>query len=440
MLDGWFVLPPKPIGDGPDYEAIGFGMTKGYGWSTSFSDPEWRSVYVDAESETSGLDYAVQLARSGPVVADTNRPPLLPLCIALVYQIVPRGPIAFGVIRVALACCLSLGCAVAVIWAVSIAKSMNKVVGSLLPNCVGLSLIGIVYSERNFRNYATDFSTEPLAFLLTQVFLVVVWYGSQNGRWRWAAFGGALFATMVFCRGVFILWIPFAMIWLRYAYGVSKPKEVANRLEPRRLVLVFMLAFGLLSSLWWVRNCFVLGEFHPLGTKGVVTLMGGYCDESFQSGGEWQFAPERELRRELESQIDLEKATPSDFRNMELEINKRAGLQVTQWVVENIRLLPALFGKRIVTEWNPYLGKALLLKLLALLGTVWLFRHNRVVLIWIAGPLLINTIVVALTYSVGGRFLVPTYGQFYILAAFGIGGILNTLISKKPFPGDESPA
>ena len=427
VLDEWFTRPPKPIGDGPDYEAIGFGISKGYGWSTSFSDPEWRKIYSDAQDSTSGLDYTVQLARRGPVVADTNRPPLLPFCIAVVYQIVPRGPIAFGVIRIALACCLSIGCAIAVGWAVAIASRMNKEAGPMLPVSVGLSLIAIVYSERNFRNYTTDFSTEPLAFLLTQVFLVVAWYGSQKGCWRWAAFAGALFAAMVFCRGVFVLWIPLAAVWLWYAYGVSKPISVVNRLEPRRWVFVFLLVFGLLSSIGWVRNCCVLGSFYPLGTKGVATLMGGYCDESFQTGGEWQFAPEREMRRELESKIDLETATPLDFQNMELEINKQARLRIQQWVAQNIQRLPELLFKRVVTEWNPYTGKALLLKILALVGVFWLFRYNRVALAWFAGPLLINTIMVSMTYSVGGRFLVPTYGSIYLLAAFGLGGILNAL-------------
>jgi hypothetical protein len=424
VLDEWFVLPPKPIGDGPDYEAIGFGISKGYGWSTSYSDPEWRSVYIDTQNAKSGLDYSDQLARRGPVVADTNRPPLLPFCIAVVYQISPRGPIAFGMIRVALAFCLSIGCAIAVAWAVAIARGMDNEAGPQLPPVsVGLSLIAIVYSERNFRNYTTDFSTEPLAFLLTQVFLLIVWYGSQKGCWRWAAFGGALFAFMVLCRGVFVLWVPLATLWLWHAYRVSKPNEVVNRLEPRRWVCVFLIVFGLLSSIGWVRNCCVLGSFHPLGTKGVATLMGGYCDESFQSGGEWQFAPEREMRRGLESKIDIETATPLDFQNIELEINKQARLQI-----KKIQLLPELMFKRVATEWNPYSGKALLLKLLALAGVVWLFCNNRVALIWLAGPLLINTIVVALTYSVGGRFLVPTYGLIYILAAFGIGGILNALV------------
>ena len=432
VLDQWFALPPKPVGDGPDYEAIGYGLSKGYGWSTFFSNDEWRSVYVNAEDPNAGLDYSVQLDRRGPIVPDTNRPPLLPLCIATVYKIVPRGPIAFGIIRLALACCLSIGCAIAFAWGVSLAKAMRKEHGSRLATYVGLTLIAIVYSERNFRNYATDFLTEPLAFLLTQAFLLVAWHGSRKGNWQWAALAGVLFAGMTFCRGVFLLWVPLATIWLWYAYRGTFPKDRLHPLAPSRWVGVCMLVFGLASSIWWVRNCYVLDSFHPLGTKGSITLMGGYCDESFQSGGEWQFAPEKKLRREMESGIDLNAATPSDLRDLELEMAEQAGAEVQQWVFGNIRLLPQLLVKRVVTEWNPYWGKALLLKLLAVVGAIWLVRYNRNALIWLAGPLAINTILVAATYSVGGRFLVPTYGPLYILAAFGFSGILDALVAGKP--------
>ena len=431
VLDRWFVLPPKPIGDGPDYEAIGYGLSKGNGWSTSFSSAEWRSVYENAEDSDAGLDYSVQLDRRGPIVADTNRPPLLPLCIATLYQIVPRGPIAFGIIRVALACCLSIGCAIAVAWGVSLAKAMCQEHGSRLATYVGLTLIAIVYSERNFRNYTTDFLTEPLAFLLTQAFLLAAWHGSRKGNWQWAALAGFLFAGMTFCRGVFLLWVPLATIWLWYAYRCTFAKDRLPRLSPSRWVAVCMLVFGLVSSIWWVRNCYVLDSFRPLGTKGSITLMGGYCDESFQSGGEWQFAPERKMRREMESKIDLDAATPADLRDLELEMGKQAGAEVQRWVVGNIRLLPQLLVMRVVTEWNPYRGKALLLKLFAVIGAFWLIRYNRSALIWLAGPLVINTLLVALTYSVGGRFLVPTYGPLFILAAFGFSGILFQLV--QPF-------
>ena len=106
-------------------------------------------------------------------------------------------------------------------------------------------------------------------------------------------------------------------------------------------------------------------------------------------------------------------------------------MQVKQWVRENLNLLPSLFVKRAVTEWNPYWGKALLLKLFALVGVIWLVCNNRVALVWLTGPLVINTIVVVLTYSVGGRFLVPTYGLLYILAAFGFSGLLTMLFSWR---------
>ncbi len=436
VLDEWFILPPKPIGDGPDYEAIGYGLSQGHGWSTLLSDADWRSVYEDANEPKAGLDYSAQLARRGPIIPDTNRPPLWPLCIATVYKIVPRGPIAFGIIRIILACCLSLGCAISVAWGVSLAKQLNRVNGSVLTTSMGVSLIVIVLSERNLRNYSTDFLTEPFALVLTQAFVVVAWYGVQKGSWQWAALTGAMFAGMYFCRGVFVLWVPLVILWLWYAYRITLPQAETCRLVSGRWVFVCMLVFGLISSIWWVRNCYVLGSFHPLGTKGTTTLLGGYCDEAYRSGGEWQIAPEKELRSVLESKLDLNSASVADRTDLELELGRQAAVQVKQWVRENLELIPSLFAKRAVTEWNPYWGKALLLKLFALVGVIWLAYNSRVALVWLTGPLVINTILVVLTYSVGGRFLVPTYGQLYILAAFGFSGLL-AMISEFLFSGDQ---
>lgn len=430
-MDDWFVLPPKPIGDGPDYEAIGYGLSQGHGWSTAFSDPQWREVYERAQASNSGLDYSVQLARRGPVVADTNRPPLFPLMISAVYQIAPRGPVAFGIIRIFLACCLSVGCAIAVAWGVALAKGMNRNGSTMFSTTVGFSLIAIVYSERNLRNYTTDFLTEPLALLLTHAFLLVAWLGVKKGSWRWAAAAGALFACMTFCRGVFVLWLPLLGGWLWYMNTLAIKPANAQRLKSFRWVCVFLLVFVAFCSVWWIRNCYVLGSFHPLGTKGATTLMGGYCDESLQTGGEWQFAPERELRRRLETKIDFDVASAADLSGLELEMGKQASAQTKAWIASNSGQLPQLVLRRVVTEWNPYYGKALILKLMALLGMIWLWRHDRIALAWLCGPLVINTIIVALTYSVGGRFLVPTYGPLYILAAFGGAGVIRLMQSHS---------
>ena len=377
------MLPPKPIGDGPDYEAIGYGLSQGHGWSTSFSDPQWREVYERSQASNHGLDYSVQLARRGPVVADTNRPPFFPLIISAVYQIAPRGPMAFGIIRIFLACCLSIGCAMAVAWGVALAKGMNRDGSTTFSTTVGLSLIAIVYSERNLRNYTTDFLTEPLALLLTHAFLLAAWFGTKKGSWRWAAAVGALFACMTFCRGVFVLWLPLLVAWLWYVNTLVVKPAVAERLTPFRWVCVCLLVSVTVCSVWWIRNCCVLGSFHPLGTKGATTLMGGYCDEAFHNGGEWQFAPERELRSRLEAKIDHDVATEADLRTLELEMSGQASVQTKAWIASNTGLLPQLIVKRVITEWNPYRGKALLLKLFALVGAIWLFRYERSVLIWL---------------------------------------------------------
>jgi len=436
VLDDWFVLPPKPIGDGPDYEAIGYGLSQGYGWATSISSEGWRSVYQNVELPESGLNYSIQLARRGPIVADTNRPPLFPLMIAAVYQIAPRGPIAFGIIRIAMACCLSIGCAIAVAWGVALANGMTSHFGSRLPICVGTVLIAIVFSERNLRNYTTDFLTEPLALLMTQAFLLIAWWGSKKGNRQWAVFAGTTLACMYFCRGVFVLWVPFLPFWLWYVYRVTLPQAEVSRLPPIGWCMAVLVVFGMFGSLWWIRNCYVLGSFQPFGTKGSVTLLGGYCDESFKSGGEWQFAPEKQLRVELEMQMAKDPNSAEDFRDLELELAKQAKAQVKKWVVQNVHLLPQLFANRVITEWNPYRGKALLLKVFAIIGVFWLWRHDRLALIWLAGPLAINTAVVAMTYSVGGRFLVPTYGPFYILAAFGISAtLIYAIAAAKSRPG-----
>lgn len=437
-LDGWFFLPPKPIGDGPDYEAIGYGISQGHGWSTSFSDPKWREAYEQAQASSPGLDYSVQLARRGPVVVDTNRPPLFPLFIGAVYRMAPRGPIAFGIIRIFLACCLSIGCAIAVAWGVALAKGTNRDDSTLFSSTVGLSLIAIVYSERNLRNYTTDFLTEPLALLLTHAFLLVAWLGVKKGSWRWAIAVGAMFASMTFCRGVFVLWLPLLVAWLWYTNRLVSKQADAQRLTPFHWVGVCFLVFAAVCSVWWIRNCYVLGSFHPLGTKGATTLMGGYCDEAYQAAGEWQFAPERELRMRLEAKIDLDAATAADLRELELEMGKQASAHTMAWIASNLAKLPQLFVSRVVTEWNPYRGKALLLKFFACVGAIWLFRNERTIFVWLIGPLAINTLMIAFTYSVGGRFLVPTYGPLYILAAFGVAGMLRGLGSDRRQPASSN--
>jgi hypothetical protein len=225
-----------------------------------------------------------------------------------------------------------------------------------------------------------------------------------------------------------VLWAPLLVFWFWWIWRMTHSESLPMR-EALRWMLSFAIVSGLLCSIWWVRNCIVLGGFSPLGTKGSVTLLGGYCDEAYERGGEWQGGPELRLRMELESERP-KLTTANDALQLELDLAKAASTRVREWTLQHCASMPLLFAKRIITEWNPYHGKALVLKLFALIGAVWLARFHRVGLVWLVGPLAINTLIVMITYSVGGRFLVPTYGTIYILAAFGFAGPLSQILSK----------
>lgn len=461
-FSGWLLRPPKVTGDGPDYEAIGYQLSIGNGWSTHYSDPGWRSVYeqsatqrplstgkdsgdaealqpADATSRTNDPAAKSGINAFGPLAPDTNRPPLFPLAIGFIYQLIPRGPVAFAAVRICNALFLAAACAFTVAWGLKLLqRSKLQAVpnGSLIFAC---SIIGIVYSERNLRNYLTDFLTEPMAACFAMVFIAAAWHAVVSHRQVWIVVSALLFALMYFARSSFFLWLPGISVWLLiccYATGAAvEDSSFKERVEPLRMIAIFLIVFGLTASPWWIRNCSVLHEFSPLGTKGYTSFLGGFCDEAYAASGEWQFAPERALRLEKTADENWGSVSAERVIEVEKEIASESKRRILQWCWENPGRLSQLTFLRVVTEWNPYTGKALILKLLALVGIVWLARNQREILLWVAGPLVVSTVTVALTYSVGGRFLVPTYGCIYILAAFGILAIYQSVISRLMLRG-----
>jgi hypothetical protein len=96
---------------------------------------------------------------------------------------------------------------------------------------------------------------------------------------------------------------------------------------------------------------------------------------------------------------------------------------VRTWAAQHAADLPRLAIIRAVNEWNPYSGRALLWKLMALAGLCWLSAAAPRAAWILGGVLVLNTLCVMLLYSVGGRFMVPLYGVLYTLAGLGITGI-----------------
>ena len=78
----WFFAPPKPVGDGPDYENIAFHLWQGEGFVFDNTDPAWRAVYA-----ARGNDYAAQLEGEPRDLIMTGRPPALPLLLSAYYAL-----------------------------------------------------------------------------------------------------------------------------------------------------------------------------------------------------------------------------------------------------------------------------------------------------------------------------------------------------------------
>ncbi|MFO1064496.1 MAG: hypothetical protein U0892_11590 [Pirellulales bacterium] len=441
--DPWLKLPPKPTGDGPDYENIAFHLWHGKGFSTDWLNDEWREPYAVVERDVSELidpasrpsesqrhAYYVQFSRTDGLAPTTARPPLYPLVIASIYTIVGRSPNGFAAVRIFSAICLALAGAIAAWTTVRTIRSLTS--SNLAIVISGSTAIGLSLLDRTARSYCTDFLTEPLAMLLTQL-LIYLWlsgFRSENessatfdkngSAQRRRTIGiGLIAGALVLTRSITLFWLPGLSLLMWISGDGAVPRRSENdqpNLRTQRFMQLGMMLVSCMLVLgpWWARNCAVLDRLMPLGTQGPITLLGGYCDEATTAGGEWQGEPELRLRAEcrhsfwhrarLERTRSLRKHRRDEF----------IATSVNTWNFP-------LFLMRVVTEWNPYTGKSLIWKILMVIGAVVIItsslerRAGRL----LVGLLLINTLTVMVLYSVGGRFLVPTYGIMYSLAAIG---------------------
>lgn len=473
--DAWFTLPPKPVGDGPDYENIGYQLLQGNGWSFDWTDPGWRAPYLKAEENKSvhplpaligavggsqePASYYIQLSRRAGPTPTTGRPPLLPTLIAGVYCVLERGPVAFAAVRLLLASCLAMGGAIAVAMSARIASALT--VRTWPVSLAAVTTLVLACLDRTLRSYATDFLTEPLALLIVQLWLwcICLLVGAFDQEPTWgtrgasparlralATLSGILLGLLIFARSTIVLWLPavwLLLTWLlclrhRTAEANGGPDDdsradrragtvggVRHALPIASRVLAVCL---IVCTPWWLRNCVVLDAAMPLGTQGPVTLLGGYSDESLARWGEWRSEPEIRLRERLASDLSME--SEAALVRHEVRVAQEASREVRSWIARHVGDLPKLAWMRLVNEWNPYTGRALLWKLAALLGLAFLcLRLPRAAGV-LGGVLLINSLMVMAVYSVGGRFLIPTYGILYSLAGIGVMSVPLTILTR----------
>lgn len=418
---GWLDRPPKPIGDGMCYESIAFSLFSGEGFRENYASESWQSIYGDDATYNEFLTGV-----NGRDLPATGRPPLYPALVAAIYLVFGRTALAFITVRIISALCIAIAGGLAVglcAKVLSFHRFDSKIVvwGS---SCA----LFVAVSQRTLRDYATDFLTEPLALLLTQIMITLIAFelldnpstinddSTENSVerskvWR-SIVAGVVFGLMVLTRSLFIVWLPGLSLLIYISSRATRSARICK-------IALFVLSALLVCLPWWTRNCMVLQQFMPLGTQGPIALAGGYCDEAFEDGGNWSFAPERRIRERLASEKGTDEA---DQLAVELAVVAACKREVAAWIEQHKDSLLNIAFKRAFSHWNPYTGRALLWKIAILSGVLWIVLYGRKLKWWFVGLPIVSTVVTMALYETGGRFLVPLYGLLFTLSGLGLSG------------------
>jgi hypothetical protein len=174
---------------------------------------------------------------------------------------------------------------------------------------------------------------------------------------------------------------------------------------------------------WMVRNCVALRAFMPLGVQGMNELSAGYGDEAFEHQGVWFNTSFSGFFDEVEhagmSSLQLERAQA-----------RYSGGRAFRWIAQNPGKVLLLATMKLYHEFRPRSASEWFVLVFALVGLPFVVRQPGG---WIVPALVVTcAYTVAVTWSVGGRFLVPLLFVFHVLAAVGV---WRTLLGLARFAG-----
>jgi hypothetical protein len=276
-------------------------------------------------------------------------------------------------------------------------------------------LCGVLFAvvEHRARYHAGLVLTESLASLLAIAAAAALAVFSDTGRTRTLVVAGLFTGLAILNRPLVALWLPLVV-------------PLVCWIAPRRRVAsaaTFVAVALAVVAPWAVRNTLLVGRFSPLGTHGQQNLAAAYSDEAVANNGLWYrldatgfFPPE------------IDDTAPGLRR--EVERADRSTKTALDWARSNPAKLPTLAAMRIWQLWKPRMHwDALILGLAAFGLVLWPALGDRRVFV---GVLLANTFAVALTWCVGGRFLVPLLPVLHAAAACGVWSMLLAATDARP--------
>ena len=385
---------PPESGDGHDYDAIAFNVWQGRGFGYLWSDQEWRRPYENIPR------YRLLLTRKGDFYPTTYRPPAMPYLLSAVYAVTDRNFVAWRIVN----CAIMAG-------AVTIAALISAQIAGVP---AAILTVAVALQSRELTRYSAMFMTEPLA---TFMVALVTWTWVKSGRDGWtlrrAIASGAAMGGLLGARTIFILTTPILLLL------PGKDLAFNSKFAWKTKAICLAVAIAVISP-WWIRNMAVTRAFMPLGTQGGINLPMGFGPRALRHQGVWASNP-----GDGWPEID---ALKLDIVTSEVMLAQHRTSLTIRWMLDHPREVLHLMRLHVEQELKP--GRDLLSRWLlpsAAVAALILWRSPAVwVVVLVVGA---NVLSIAMTYSAGGRFMVPVEPLLIALAAAGLTSVCRQALT-----------
>ena len=410
--------PPSATGDEPSYDSLAWQMSLGNGFREDYDNPDFRRPYDQAATQNPELMTLIP-TQAGTI---TYRPPLFPMVIAATNILFGRQLWAIRVCNV-MAMCIT-----------------GALIFHFLKSHAGwtaavLSLLLYFVLDVRVRLYSRAILTEALAVLLTTLMTLLLIRLLSRRTLGDAILAGLVLGLSVLNRTAFLLWLPglaagmLLLAWL-HPQGAADLKSSqdlqisATAVQPRRLQTRWQSAFHILGPLavvmgcavlvyapWAVRNCVVLGRFMPMGTQGMMELSAAFSDQAVNDQGVWFNLGQLGFF----DSIDQPGSTRIEQELARADFSKSTAMK---WISDHPGQAMMLAPMKIYHEYRPRTALETVIFVLMLTGLcVSLHKASTGVFLMLHA---VNMLMIAGTWSVEGRFVVPLLFSIHIMAATGL--------------------
>ena len=416
--------PPGLMGDDVYFENIAWELLQGKGIAFDFGDEDWREPFRQWDRDDR-FRWVLYLNHSG---VTTSRSPGFPFVMAAIYRMAGRR---FFLVRWFNAIVLWASLATLILMT---ARWYGQIVAALALGTLSLDFFVL--------RTASQFMTEALGTaILVWVFISVVRLtrsppkSVRRAIVAWFAVGWLFgFGTLV--RANLNAWFLMIVCGIIVASGI----QALRRRDWQTIAGYggcFIIGTLVVTTPWWVRNCYVTGGFAPFGTSGSFGLVGGYCDEAFDDFGNWNLKASVDCQQEAIQQPGFLKKTLAE---QEYAMGRLSVQKSITWIRSNLERLPQLMAMKGLSHLGFYrqpLPLEIINGLMLIGALIGIIVFRREIGFWVAIVLTMSILTACITWPHYGRYSLPIRPLVHVASALGTVALWQMLL-RKSFIRDQS--